>query len=481
MSNNTNPAHPGPFVRSKLPADLAVKEAAKRLGVGRPALSNFLNAKASLSREMAGRLAATFKLDADGLLQMQAAYDAACGSAEIGKAVVGSVYVPAVLSIRADQIEAWVDRTPLAARSGTRRSAAHPGELDRSRPQARGLSSIRKCRASRLGRYGGGRRCNSWVPAGTSGWEFGCNKDIDAKANDDFAKRTSATPDAERRTTTFVFVTPRNWPKKSAWEKQKRQVSNWQDVRAFDASDIEQWIEQSVSGQVWFAERNGFPRTGLRTLDDCGKAWSEATEPPLARELLMPALPSSRDTLKSWLASPPSKPLVISADSRSEALAFIDCLFRDTGATVLRAGDDVIVVDTADAARKLASASPGSMVMVATSLEVERELGTAHKSFHCIVVRPRNAVDTDPDIGLDLLSHSEFKAALEKMGLDEERVERLGRESGRSPTILRRRLAVSAAIKSPEWARDTSAGTKARGGDPGRRMARRLERGCRDR
>ena len=77
MNTNNNSAHPGPYVRGKLPAELPVKEVAKRLGVGRPALSNFLNAKASLSREMAGRLAATFKLDADELLQMQAAYDAA--------------------------------------------------------------------------------------------------------------------------------------------------------------------------------------------------------------------------------------------------------------------------------------------------------------------------------------------------------------------------------------------------------------------
>ena len=456
----SNSPHPGTYVRSKLPTELPVTEAAKRLGVGRSALSNFLNGKASLSREMAGRLAATFKFDPDALLQMQAAHDAACGTAEVEKAVFGSVYVPAVLSIRADQIEEWVDRTPLTARSGLAallRMLVNSTGRDLKRVDFPAYEN-----AERPGWDGTveASAATPWVAAGTSGWEFGCNKDIDAKANDDFAKRTSAVPEVERRTTTFVFVTPRVWKKKTAWEQQKRRTGAWQDVRAFDASDLEQWIEQSVSGQVWFAERNGFPRMGLRTLDDCWKAWSDAAEPPLARDLLMPALASSRETLKSWMAAPPSKPLVIAADSRAEALAFIDCLFRDAGASVPRAGDDVLVIDTPDAARKLASAAPGSMMMVATSLEVERELGTVHKSFHCIVVRPRNAVDADPDIGLDLLSHSEFKAALEKMGLDEERVERLGRESGRSPTILRRRLAVSAAIRTPEWAQDSERARK---------------------
>ncbi len=40
------------------------------------------------------------------------------------------------------------------------------------------------------------------------------------------------------------------------------------------------------------------------------------------------------------------------------------------------------------------------------------------------------------------------------MGLERDKIERLARESGRSPTILRRRLSKNAAIKVPEWARD---------------------------
>ena len=40
------------------------------------------------------------------------------------------------------------------------------------------------------------------------------------------------------------------------------------------------------------------------------------------------------------------------------------------------------------------------------------------------------------------------------MGIEEGEVERLARESGRSPTILRRRLSRNAAIRTPEWAGD---------------------------
>jgi len=70
------PVHPGGFVkRSVLPDDLSVTAAAKVLGVGRPALSNFLNEKASLSPEMALRVEKAFGVKMDTLLRMQARYD----------------------------------------------------------------------------------------------------------------------------------------------------------------------------------------------------------------------------------------------------------------------------------------------------------------------------------------------------------------------------------------------------------------------
>lgn len=67
---------PRPFVRSNvIPVGMSVKEAAERLGVGRPALSNFLNGKAALSPEMAVRLEKTFGAERNQLVAMQAAYD----------------------------------------------------------------------------------------------------------------------------------------------------------------------------------------------------------------------------------------------------------------------------------------------------------------------------------------------------------------------------------------------------------------------
>lgn len=71
------PPHPGGFIkRSVLPDGLTITDAAKVLGVGRPALSNLLNMKASLSPEMALRVEKAFGVKMDTLLRMQTRFDA---------------------------------------------------------------------------------------------------------------------------------------------------------------------------------------------------------------------------------------------------------------------------------------------------------------------------------------------------------------------------------------------------------------------
>lgn len=73
------PSHPGAFVRLIVlePLGLSVTEAAKALGVIRPALSALLNQRASLSPEMAIRLEKAFDVDMETLMRMQTAYDVA--------------------------------------------------------------------------------------------------------------------------------------------------------------------------------------------------------------------------------------------------------------------------------------------------------------------------------------------------------------------------------------------------------------------
>ena len=91
---------------------------------------------------------------------------------------------------------------------------------------------------------------------------------------------------------------------------------------------------------------------------------------------------------------------------------------------------------------------------IVDSEETEREIAVLYRECHCIVVRPRNAVDREPDVAVELLSHAAFEEALADMGVERDRVSRLASESGRSPTVLRRRLSQIPAIRTPPWAGD---------------------------
>jgi addiction module HigA family antidote len=72
------PPHPGEFIREEILAslDLNVTEAAEALGVRRATLSDLVNAKATLSPEMALRIEKAFGVSMDTLLKMQAWFDA---------------------------------------------------------------------------------------------------------------------------------------------------------------------------------------------------------------------------------------------------------------------------------------------------------------------------------------------------------------------------------------------------------------------
>ncbi|NOZ69455.1 MAG: HigA family addiction module antidote protein [Deferribacteres bacterium] len=77
MVGKRKPAHPGEILREEVikPLGLTVTEAAKRLGVTRKTLSALLNGKASLSPEMAVRIAKATNTSAESWLYMQAKLD----------------------------------------------------------------------------------------------------------------------------------------------------------------------------------------------------------------------------------------------------------------------------------------------------------------------------------------------------------------------------------------------------------------------
>ena len=445
MARQEEPRAVGEHIRRRvIPVGMTVTEAAKRLGVSRVALSNLLNDRASLSQQMALRLKTAFGADPEELLRIQEKAQRDLRREEERTMAVGT-YVPSFLTIKAQQIHDWAvqdqrarSRLPVLVRRlirSTGRELFHldfPGYGEVHRPGWDGRA--------------GARAATPWVPEGKSGWELSTEQRPRRKADDDFKKRL-ALPEEERATTTFIFVSSRKWPGKNQWAEQRREDGHWKDVRARDASDIEQWLEGSIEAQVWLAEQLGLPSLeDCMTLDRAWARWAEASKPQMSADLFGPAVAAHRSTLAEWLKRPSDRPLVVAADSKGEALAFLACLSRD-GEAPAEFRDRAVVINSA---RTLLIPSTSSFIPIVSDDETEREL--VHSRHHSIVVRPRNAVDREPDIALGLLGHQTFEKSLSAMGLARGEIDRLARESGRSPTILRRRLSNNDAIRKPRWA-----------------------------
>jgi len=431
---------------------MSVTKAAALMGVGRPALSNLLNGNAALSADMAARLEKAFnKYSRKELTDMQTAYDAAQGK---GKSVSETkTYVPPLLGIKANQIERWAAHN-ISARSRLSillRTLVHS--------TGRGLTKVDFPGNDDAERAGGDGAVEAdegtpWVPAGRSGWEFGVNENVKKKATDDFDKSVKALEKKESDVTTFVFVTPRHWPGKTAWEAAAKAKRQWKDVRVYDASDIEQWLEQSIPGQVWFANETHIPAQDIRSLDKCWADWADICVPPLTGSLFSSAIEAAKRGLAQRLSNTPDGAIMIGADSIEEALAFLAQVFSERGGDLATYRDRVLVFDKPGSLGRLLEGAP-NFIPVATSREVERELTTYLKQIHSIVVYPRNAANSEPKIVLGPIAHEAFNTALAEMGKDRDETNRLADESGRSLTVLRRRLATGA-LRTPQWA-DTKA------------------------
>jgi hypothetical protein len=301
---------------------------------------------------------------------------------------------------------------------------------------------------------------NAYVPAGTSGWEAGTDKNVKGKADRDYNKRTDdpPTPGAtgslglDRSTASFVFVTPRRWKGKDDWRTARQADGVWREVRAYDAEDLETWLELAPAVHIWLSRIVGRHPEGAGALGVWWADWTESSNPPLSADLVLAGRENAAEGVGAWLSgTEPS--LTLSAESRDEALAVL-------GATVARLPEEererclarAIVVSDSDAWGQLVEFD-GPLILIPT-FDLGALSARALRAGHRVVV-PLGAADSPPDnaVVIPRVSRSAAEAALMAMGLPEQRARILAGDARRSLISLRRLLAVNRALQQPPWAR----------------------------
>lgn len=442
--------HIGQYVREQIiPKSVTVTEAARRLGVSRATLSNLLNGHSSLSNDMIMRLEKTFRADRQKLLVLVAASNSdEMLSAQKEISVVR--HVNPFLTIKAADIQEWSAHRLIARQL----VAVLLRKLILST-----TSNIEKIdfpgydNSERKGWDGEtvSQEATPWVPLGHTIWEAGVG-DAAKKAASDYKKKTENTDAAIRRNLNYVFVTTQNWPNKEKWVRQCLDARQWKSVRAYDASDLEQWLEQSYSTQAWLAKEMGRDAFGVETVEKFWDEWRLATTPEMTPELFRPSAERHVPNFVSWIEEGSNRPLVITADSKLEALAFLWCLLGEAEKQGRNYRERCMVFTRIEGVG-IQAWNSDEFLYVANDDDIEKAFAI-HPKAKLITFKPRAIADRTSHIAVDLLSSKEFSDALKMMGFSEDEIDKKSYESGRSPTILRRQLSRLPAVSAPAWSRE---------------------------
>jgi hypothetical protein len=301
---------------------------------------------------------------------------------------------------------------------------------------------------------------NAWVPVGSSRWEMGCSNDPIAKARSDFRTRSEASTKESHTDTTFVFVSPRRWPRKKEWVNEAKRSSQWADVKALDADDLEAWLETAPAVSMWFGELLGLTGSGVSSVESYWETWRNQSGPALTSAAIFSQRDAAISAFRNALSE--SKPIVVvEADSREEAIAFTCAQLLDVGQA-----DHAICVTSPEGWRYV-DTNAHLRIALATTVEIAAARAATPGSVLIIPMscgdRPAyphgrgSDADGTPRIELSRLKAHDFEAALVNLGIETTDASRLSTAVGRSWSVYRRVSATNPAIRQPAWMTDQAA------------------------
>ena len=293
-----------------------------------------------------------------------------------------------------------------------------------------------------------------------SAWEISVEKDIKRKAVADFNKYESGSPLGHTPSNeTYIALTGRIWRDKKAWVQAAKKEKRWASVRAYDATDIAQWLALAPAVRAWFSDAIGQKEEGVEPVETFFAKWTSRTHPPLSEKVVVAGRDPERQKLVSWLNSPAS-PLLIRADTAEECVIFLcgvlltcDAPTRDVWLArtlILRSPEAWNRV-----LRELNMPDPPSMILVPAfdSFDGSR-FGTG--GHHLLIPHDRSvALRSEEDcIDLHAIDREELADALNESVIhDTANARTLAYECGGSLTKLQRLLGY--APKPPSWANES--------------------------
>lgn len=297
--------------------------------------------------------------------------------------------------------------------------------------------------AANVGGWDGIVNCSidtSYVPEGISLWEFGTEVSNTTKANEDYEKRTADALGFDPKESTFIFLTPRFWRDKAAWQRSKQAENKWKKVIVYDSRNIEEWLDLTPPVSIWFAKYlRIMPFNGLQTANIFWDEWSIGTKCKLSPEFVTAGRQTEINILLDFLSSTPSIKAV-QASTKDEAIAFIIAsamLFEEAQEKFFFS--KTLIVDSEENYRALSS-NLHALNLIPRFENAQPLFAAVGQGHHVLV-----PLGADDNFNLEVLKlpgidkDGQIKSLVE-IGLDEEEARKFSKESGNNITILKRLL-----------------------------------------
>lgn len=294
----------------------------------------------------------------------------------------------------------------------------------------------------------------SRVPAKESKWEFGTTSAGRAKAQEDYNKRTKATPPDVMARNAFVMVNLHSWdtPREPLvnWLGERNAEGNWREVHFIDGTSLVSWLEEKPAVAAKYARNvlEKAPKNGALSTDEFWQRYSSSFKPALTEQMLLCERNEEAEQLLQVLLGNPQN-FTLGADTDEEVMAFAVAVIRTAPDETRRLLEDrTMIVESFEAAQFLLGKKGMNFLVWKGANELAGALGQKGPTLTAAtgVQRKRQGLSV-----LKRPSASAMAEAMESMGIDRQDGYELAFRCGRSLTIFRR-LNPAAGIASPaEW------------------------------
>jgi hypothetical protein len=279
-----------------------------------------------------------------------------------------------------------------------------------------------------------------FVPKGTSLWELGTEANTKGKADEDYAKRTADPLGHNKKECTFIFLTPRFWKQKDKWIKEKNKEGVWKEVRVYDSSNIEQWLDNAAAVSRWFSSYiSKYPSDGIITIEEYWKEWALCDKGELPATGVTAGREKESEQLMTFLSGPPGIQ-AIQATSKDEAIAFIIASakqFEEHHKEIFFSKS--LVINSPSNFRSI-RINTSNFNLIARFEEPQILFAAAAEGHHVLLPLGPDDTSNQKIITLPTIDRDGQIKSLIDMGFGREDAEKYSRESGRNITILKKLL-----------------------------------------